>query len=434
MSATNEVLHKAREVSLSDQNHDVAGLGKEERKGSVSRRNFLKGLAVTGAGIAFLSSGLKVLKADPYGPFEAANLSDEQLIEMQRKMLQIRWYERTVADKMLTVRGFRGYGHFACGQEGAVVGVCSALNKDDYILGTHRSHHHAIAKGADIAKLAAEITFKATGTNQGYGGSMHLLQRDVGMLGEDGIVGPGAVLGAGAAFGIKARGTQQVAVTFGGDAHLSTPYFQCALHNAMKYQLPFIYVIENNGYQINQPFRGPAYMEPNRRWSCSTYLDSHAEIAQAYRVPASVVDGMSVLAVYNRMKEAVDRARAGEGPSLIEARCYRYYDHLGVAGAKPGVMGAFGLAYRSDAEVRSWLARDPIEIHRQTLIDLKILTEADANQLEADVKAEVTQGFQFADESPVPNAEDGIKYVYRQGLVSPRQLPECPLYSDSYVA
>lgn len=419
-------------MSSTDQHH-VAHKSETEKSG-VSRRNFLKGLAAAGAGMAFISGGLKLVRADSYGPFEAAGLSDEQLIEMQRKMLQIRWYERTVADKMLTVRGFRGYGHFACGQEGVAVGVCSALNKDDYILGTHRSHHHAIAKGADIPKLAAEITFKATGTNRGFGGSMHLLQRDVGMLGEDGVVGPGGVLGAGAAFGIKARGTRQVAVTFGGDAHLTSPYFQCALHNAMKYQLPFIYVIENNGYQIAQPFRGPAYMEPDRRWGCQTYLESHVEVARGYRVPAATVDGMSVLTVYNRMKEAVDHARAGEGPALIEAKCYRYYDHFGVAGARPGVMGAFGLGYRADAELNHWLARDPIVIHRRTLIDLGVLTEADADQLEADVKDEIAEAFEFADESPVPNAEDGIKYVYREGLVSPRQLPECPLYSDKYVA
>ena len=416
------------------EDHDEA-VSRDKKKGMVSRRSFLKGLAVTGAGIAFLSSGLKLAKADPYAPFDpAANLSNDQLIEMQRKMLQIRWYERTVADRMLTQRGFRGYGHFACGQEAVAVGVCSALNKDDYIVGCHRSHHHAVAKGADLAKLAAEITFKATGTNQGYGGTMHLLQRDVGMLGEDGIVGPGGVLGAGAAFGIKARGTQQVAVTFGGDAHIASPYFPCALNNAMKFQLPFIYVIENNGYEVNAPFRGPAYMTTDRPWSAATYLESHAEIARGYHVPAAVIDGMNVLEVYNRMKEAVDRARAGQGPSLIEAKCYRYYDHLGASGSKAGVLGAFGLSYRPDSEVRSWLARDPIEIHRQTLIAMQVLTEDDANQLEADVKNEIAQAFAFADQSPVPNAEDGLKYVYRQGLVAPRQLPECPLYSDSYVA
>lgn len=406
----------------------------QEGSGTLSRRYFLKGLAAAGAGAAFISSGLKMAKADPYGLFEASDLTEDQLIEMQRKMLQIRWYERTVADRMLTVRGFRGYGHFACGQEGVVVGVCTALNADDYIVGTHRSHHHAIAKGADIPQLAAEITFKATGTNKGFGGSMHLLQRDVGMLGEDGVVGPGGVLGAGAAFGIKARGTQQVAVTFGGDAHLTSPYFQCAIHNAMKYQLPFIYVIENNGYQIAQAFRGPAYMTMERRWGCSTYLDSHIEVAKGYRMPGAVIDGMSALNVYSRMKESVDRARAGDGPSLIEAKCYRYYDHFGVAGARPGVMGSFGLGYRSDAELNNWLARDPVVMHRRTLVDLGVLSESGADDLEAEVKDEIAQAFQFADDSPVPNAEDGIKYVYREGLVAPRQLPECPLYSDEYVA
>lgn len=412
---------------------------RNKRRG-ISRRDFLKGLGITGAGLVFFSAGLKHwAQADSYGYFAAGDLSEEQLIEIQRKMLQIRWYDRTVLDGLLTKKWMQDrmtICHPSCGHEAVAVGVCAALNKDDWIAGYHRSHHHALAKGANIKAMAAEICHKATGTNKGFGGSMHIMQKDVGMLGEDGIVGPGGAYGAGAAAGIRARGTKQVAVTFGGDAHLTSPYFQLALHNSRKYKLPFIYVIENNGYQIGWPFTGGEvaeedYSRKSGPFEAQTYLKSHTQIANAYGVPGVTVDGMSVLAVYSVMKTAVDRARAGEGPTLIEAKCYRYYGHYGPWGAKPGELGEFGTNYRSDREVRAWMARDPIDKHRKTLINWGVLTEAQANKLEAEVKKEITEAFKFAEESPVPKAEDALKNVYVKdqdmGLL-PRQLPNCPLY------
>lgn len=398
------------------------------KKLGVSRRDFFKGLAAVGVGAALASQGAQVAKARSY--FSAADLSPEQLIEMQRMMLRIRWFERTVADRQLT-GGYRSYGHFACGHEAVAAGVSAALRRDDYVTGFHRSHHHAIAKGADLKGLAAEIEFKSDGTNRGYGGSMHLMQADVGMIGEDGVVGPGGIMAAGVAAGIKARGTDQVSVVYGGDAHFTSPYYGLALHNARKYELPFIYVIEKNGYQIAKPFKGPAYLVNGL--SGQTYLDSTTELAMSYRIPSVVVDGMSALDVYSEMKEAVDRARAGDGPTYIEAECYRYYDHFGVGGARLGEMGAFGRPYRSDREVRHWMARDPLVIHRRTLVDWEVLSEAEADELEAEVKDEIADAFQFADESPVPDARDGLKYVYLEGVVLPRQLPDCPLYVEGWV-
>jgi len=399
---------------------EIAVENEKKDGGGFSRRDFLKSLAATGAGIAFFSSGVKLAKAVGLERevYWAGELSKEQLLDMYDKMLKIRWFDRTVIDLMQTKKGFRGYAHAYCGEEAVSVGACSALTKDDWMIGYHRSHGHGIAKGADVKKMVAEIIFKAAGTNKGYGGSMHIMQKDVGMMGEDGVVGPGAAMAAGAAAALKARGKGQVALCFGGDAHATTPYFHIALNESATHRLPFIYVIENNQYL---DARGQHISE------CINVRDI-ADMAAAYNIPGHVVDGQDVLEVYNATKGAVDRAQAGDGPTLIEAKTYRYYDHFGARGAKPGVMGAFGLGYRSDREVRSWMARDPIVKHRRTLISWGMLTEVEADEFEAKVKKEIEEAFEWADKQPVPKAEDGVKNVFVEGTVLPRQLADCPLW------
>lgn len=163
---------------------------KPEKGVMVSRRSFVKGMAAAGAGMAFFSGGLKKL-ARAAGGYYPEELSKEQLIDMYDRMLKIRWFERKIIDSQLSHKGFRGYAHPYAGQEAVAVGVCTALKKDDYVFGNHRSHGHCIAKGADIKKMMAEIDFRATGTCKGYGGSMHIAERSVGVMGADGIVGPG---------------------------------------------------------------------------------------------------------------------------------------------------------------------------------------------------------------------------------------------------
>jgi len=358
-------------------------------------------------------------KADSYREFDAQDLSNEKLLDMYTKMLKIRWYDRTCMDRALTVPNFRATGcHWSPGQEGVSVGIMSCLNKDDWMAGNHRSHGHALAKGADLWKMAAEITTKAAGTNSGFGGTMHIMTQEVGMLGEDGVVGPGAGYAAGAAYAIRARGTKQVVVAFGGDAHMVTPYFNMACHNAARFKLPFIYVIEANGYQINTPFE------------ISTHLKSATAITKAYEFPGVTVDGQSCLNVYSVMKTAVERARAGEGPTLIEAKTYRYYAHNGVAGAKAGRLGAFDLPYRSNKELLFWLNKDPIEIHKNTLVSWGVVTKDRAEEINLQVKKEVEDAFDWADTQPVPKAEDATKYAFAkvEPYVLPRQLGNCPLY------
>jgi pyruvate dehydrogenase E1 component alpha subunit len=169
-------------------------------------------------------------------------------------ILRIRWYERTVVDKMLTDSNYRGYNHFYVGQEAVAAGVCAALKNTggvmdaDLVYSTHRPSGHAIAKGADIKKMAAEYDFRATGLNKGYGGEMHISDPSIGFIGADGMIGPGPVIATGSAFAFRARGSKQVAVNFGGDGTYATPHFHSAMNNAALLKLPFIYVIDNNLY------------------------------------------------------------------------------------------------------------------------------------------------------------------------------------------
>jgi pyruvate dehydrogenase E1 component alpha subunit len=386
---------------------------------STSRRNFLKSAAVASGIVTF---GNKLAWADGEIGFWAKDLSDEKLIDMYRTILKIRWFDRTVVDKMLTEPGYRGYNHMYPGQEAVATGVCANLNNSgsieevDYVFSTHRPTGHAVAKGVDIKKMAAEYDFRATGLNNGYAGEMHISDPSVGFMGADGMIGPGHVLAAGAAFGIRARGSKQVSVVFGGDGTYATPHFHSALNNAALLKLPFVYILENNLY----------HQYAHYSYSCP--MKDIADAAETYRIPGVVVDGQDVMQVYNAAKNAVDRARAGEGPTLIEAKTYRYYNHWGAPGAKAGELGAFGYdplaitSFRPEREVRAWMQRDPVDICRKTLIDWEILDEAKAGEIEEAIKTEVKEAFAWADQQPMCTPEDGLKNVFVEGSVPARQF------------
>ena len=386
---------------------------------STARRTFLKAFAGAGAALSLSS---EVAWANGEIGFWAKDLSDEKLVEMFSTILRIRWFERTQVDKMLTEKGYRGYNHFYPGQEAVAVGVCSALNNKgkfedvDLVYSTHRPSGHAIAKGVDIKKMAAEYDFRATGLNKGYAAEMHIADKSVGFMGADGMIGPGPVMAAGSAFAIRARGSKQVVVNFGGDGTYATPAFHGALNNAALLKLPFIYVVENNLY----------HQYAHYSYSCP--MEDIADAARTYRIPGVVVDGQDVMQVYNAAKNAVDRARAGEGPTLIEAKTYRYYNHWGAPGAKAGKLGAFGYdplaisSFRPEREVRAWLARDPVDICRKTLISWGVLDKAKAATIEATVKKEAQEAFAWADKQPLCKPEDGLKNVFIEGSVPARQF------------
>jgi TPP-dependent pyruvate/acetoin dehydrogenase alpha subunit len=394
---------------------DPAGIGAGT---STSRRDFLKSAAVVGA----VTLAGRHAWADGEIGFWAKDLPNDKLIDMYRTILKIRWFDRTVVDKMLTEPGYRGYNHMYPGQEAVATGVCANLNNQgtieevDYVFSTHRPTGHAVAKGVDIRKMAAEYDFRATGLNGGYAGEMHISDPSVGFMGADGMIGPGHVIAAGAAFGIRARGSKQVSVVFGGDGTYATPHFHSALNNAALLKLPFVYVLENNLY----------HQYAHYSYSCP--LKDIAEAARTYRIPGVVVDGQDVMQVYNAAKTAVDRARAGEGPTLIEAKTYRYYNHWGAPGAKAGELGAFGYdplaitSFRPEREVRAWMQRDPVDICRETLIDWAIIDQARAREIEEDIKQEVKDAFAWADKQPLAKPEEGLKNVFVEGSVPARQF------------
>jgi pyruvate dehydrogenase E1 component alpha subunit len=291
------------------------------------------------------------------------------------------------------------------GQEAIAVGVCSALKRDDYIASNHRGHGHLIAKGGDLRLMLAEIRHKATGYCKGYGGSLHITDLRLGILGMNGIVGASHLFAAGAAYGIKVKGTDQVAVSFGGDGSIQGNFFSSAANAAAAWKLPWIGVLENNGFQI---------------WVRASEVYGITDLAQraaGYGLEGRVVDGNDVLAVHNVAKYAVEKARAGNGPTLIECKTYRWYDHYGAGGARVGVDGAFGLGYRSDRELRDWMAKDPIPRFRRFLVNEGVLTEPRAEDLVAEVKQAVEDAAQFAQEQPVPQPEDGLLNVFATGAV-----------------
>lgn len=392
---------------------------RREESSGVSRRGFLQvaGLAGAAAGLAG-----RMARAEGEIGYYVMDLPDERLTDMLRTILRIRWHERTMADKMLSDPSYRAYNHFYAGQEAVATGVCAALRNSgpfdqiDLVYSTHRPSGHALAKGVDMAKMQAEYDFRSTGLNGGYAAEMHISDPSVGFIGADGMIGPGHVIATGSAFAFRARGSDQVSVVFGGDGTYATPHFHSALNNAQLLELPFIYVLENNLY----------HQYAHYSYSCP-HTDI-ADAARAYGIPARVVDGQDVFQVYNAAKEAVDRARAGDGPSFIEAKTYRYYNHWGAPGATVGQLGAFGYdplaitSFRPEREVRSWMQRDPVDIARDTLIDWGILTAEAADALEADVRTEVADAFAWAAEQPLCNPEDGLKHVFAEGEVIPRQI------------
>jgi len=386
---------------------------------STTRRTLLKGFAAAGAAVSLSS---KIAWADGEIGYWAKDLPNEKLVDMYSTILRIRWFERTLADKQLDDRSFRNLIHLYAGQEAVATGVCAALNNKgpfneiDVIYGTHRPSGHAIAKGVNMGKLAAEYNFKATGLNRGYAGEMHVADKSVGYMGGDGIVGPAAVIAAGSAFAFRARGTKQVSVVFGGDGTYATPAFHSSLNNAALLKLPFIYVVENNLY----------HQFAHYSYSCP--MKDIATAANTYRIPGIVVDGQDVTQVYNKMKDAVERARAGEGPTLIEAKTYRYYAHWGAPGAKVGEMGSFGYdpqaitSWRPERELRAWLSRDPVDICRNTLISWGVLDQAKAAAIETAIKQEVKEAFEWEAKQPLCKPEDGLKNVFIEGPVAARQF------------
>jgi len=316
-------------------------------------------------------------------------LKKEKTIELYRKMLRIRHFEEKVYD-LYGQNLVPGTIHLYAGQEAVAVGVCANLREDDYITSTHRGHGHCIAKGAQLNKVMAEILGKKTGYCKGKGGSMHIADFSIGMLGATAVVGAGLPIAAGAGLSIKLRKTDQVVVCFFGDGASNQGTFHEAINMASIWNLPVLFVCENNLYAMGT------------HQTRVMAIENIADRAAAYGIPGVAVDGNDVLAVYEAAHEAVDRARKGEGPTLIECKTYRHKGHSRFDPA----------TYRPKEEVGEWMKRDPIAQFKVRLLEMKTLTEEEVNKIEQEVAAAVEDAIKFAMESPYPAPEEAVENVF----------------------
>ena len=314
-------------------------------------------------------------------------LDNTMLMEMLRRMMRIRYFEEAVIT--MVERGeIVGAAHSYIGEEAVAVGACMALRDDDWITGNHRSHGHPIAKGGNVRTAMAELLGKATGICKGKGGSMHLADFSIGILGESGILGSAIPTAVGAALGSKLQGNDRVSMPFFGDGASNEGAFHESINLAAVWNLPVIFLCENNQYAVTSSFKQMVAVE------------NIADRAAAYAIPGVLVDGQDAIAMYEAVSVAVERARAGQGPSLVEGRTYRYEDHslgLGRIVRDP---------YRDDAEVEEWKRRDPIDIHKARLLEQNIATQEEIDQVENEVKAQIEEAITFARESPYPEPSD----------------------------
>lgn len=304
-------------------------------------------------------------------------------------MKRIRKFETKAAELFAEGR-IPGFVHLYIGEEAVATGVCANLKDSDYITSTHRGHGHIIAKGGDLKYMFAELFGRETGYCKGKGGSMHIADADRGILGANGIVGAGHNIAVGAGLSAKYRDTDQVCVCFFGDGSTNQGTFHEALNMASIWKLPVIFVCENNLYGIS--------MHQSRHQA----IQDVADRAVAYNMPGVVVDGNDVLAVYEAAKEAVDRARNGQGPTLIECKTYRHRGHFE---GDPTV-------YRDEEEVKEWLQKDPIPRLVEFMLDNNVVTEEEIKKIDEEIAAEIEEAIKFAEESPFPPVEAAVEDIY----------------------
>ena len=310
-------------------------------------------------------------------------LEKPMLVEMLRRMVRIRYFEEAVI-RLVEGAEIVGAAHSYIGEEAVAVGACMALRDDDWMTGNHRSHGHPIAKGGDVRTAMAELLGKSTGICKGKGGSMHLADFSIGILGESGILGSSIPVAVGAALGSRLQGNDRVAVCFFGDGASNEGSFHESINLAAVWNLPVIFLCENNQYAVTSSFKK------------MVAVDNIADRAAAYAIPGVLVDGQDVLAMHEAVTQAVERARSGQGPSLVEGRTYRYYDH------SLGLGRILQQPYREDDEVEQWKQRDPIKLHKALLLEQAIVTQAEIDQLENEVKEQIEEAITFARESPYP--------------------------------
>jgi pyruvate dehydrogenase E1 component alpha subunit len=307
---------------------------------------------------------------------------------MYKKMLEIRRFEEKVYD-LFAQNLIPGTMHLYIGEEAVALGVCAALNPHDFITSTHRGHGHCIAKGASLKKMMAELFGRRTGYCKGKGGSMHITDKSIRMLGANAVVGGAIPIAVGAGLSCKLKYPERVAACFFGDGASNQGTFHEGVNMAAVWDLPVIFVCENNLYAMGT------------RQSIVMKIQNIAERAAGYGIPGVTVDGNDVIAVYGAAKEAVSRARKGEGPTLLECKTYRHKGHSRFDPAK----------YRPESEVTEWLARDPLVVLRKKLLN-KGVPEEFFQKVEEQVSKEIEEAVEFAQNSPFPEPEEALDDVW----------------------
>jgi acetoin:2,6-dichlorophenolindophenol oxidoreductase subunit alpha len=312
-------------------------------------------------------------------------------LEMYASMLRIRLFEEQVND-LYTSAKMPGLAHLYIGEEAVAVGVCSALRDDDYITSTHRGHGHCLAKGASVDRMFAELLGKEAGYCKGKGGSMHIADQEKGNLGANAIVAGSVGIATGAALSAKKRGTDQVAACFFGEGALGQGIVYECMNMAALWKLPVIYVCENNLYN-----EYTHYLE--------TTAGDISMRAAAFGIPVREADGQNVRHVFAAATEAVERARAGDGPSFVMLRTYRQRGHH---------VGDIDRAYyRSKEEEREWAQdRDPIKVLGEILVSEGAADAAAFDRIEEEVRTQIQEGVKFALEAPYPDAHEVTEDVY----------------------
>lgn len=316
-------------------------------------------------------------------------IPNEIKLKLFTKMLEMRLFEEKTSE-IYRAGKIPGFIHLYIGEEAVGSGVCTALNKDDFVLSSHRGHCHCIGKGADLGKLMAEICGKTTGYCKGRGGTMHIFARDIGFLGTSGIVGGSIPMSLGPALYSKLNNKKHVTVCFFGDGASNQGTFHESLNLASLWKLPVIFVCENNLYATSVAARR------------STSVEDISCRSVGYNMPGIKADGMDVIDVYSKTLESVQKARNGEGPSLIECKTYRFHGHY---------EGDPGTDYRKDEEVKEWKKKDPIDKIKKILMEEKIVDSKTLNNIEQKIKSDIEKAVDFALNSPDPKPEDALGEV-----------------------
>jgi acetoin:2,6-dichlorophenolindophenol oxidoreductase subunit alpha len=321
--------------------------------------------------------------------------SKDFVLQLYEMMLRIRLCEESLVEPILS-GDVQCPVHLYSGQEAVATGVCSALNGSDYIFGNHRSHGHFLAKGGSMIELIAEIYCKETGCSRGRGGSMHLIDPEIGMLGSAPIVSGTISLALGAALAASIRNDKRVAVCFFGDGATGEGVLYESLNFAALKKLPIIFVCENNLYATHMPVQ-----------DCRVNNSIH-KIAEPFSIENSVINGNDVLQVYEQAQEAVRRCRAGEGPFFLECLTYRFRGHVG---PDDNVQGSH-TDIRPKNEIDRWLKNDPIKLFETYLLDCQTGTNQELIDIKNKVEEEVAEAYEIVKNSPYPDKRELLKYVY----------------------